>query len=263
MQNYIFYFSGTGNSLYVAKKVANALGNTSYKMIHIDSFDKNMEIEADILGFVFPVYAFGLPKLAVKFLEQLKIKKANYVFGAFTYGGNAGNIHGQFSNILIQKNISVDLIDGFTMPSNWTVGTNPPGKEKVNEILSNFDDKIDNLTTKIKDREKSIFINTNFFTKILYYVAYPFFAKFTGKSGKNFWADEKCNQCGLCEKICPTKNISIPVQNTPQWSDNCEQCMACINWCPQKAIQYKNRTQKRNRYTNPNISIKEMFRENG
>jgi len=72
----------------------------------------------------------------------------------------------------------------------------------------------------------------------------------------------KCTGCKLCEKICPMHNI-IMVDNRPQFGGNCERCLACIQWCPMKAIEYKELTQKRKRYTNPNIKASDLFRKGG
>ncbi|WP_274600542.1 EFR1 family ferrodoxin [Clostridium beijerinckii] len=75
---------------------------------------------------------------------------------------------------------------------------------------------------------------------------------------KDFWVDDNCNGCRLCEKICPVNNIQFNI-NKPICKHKCEQCAACIQYCPKEAIQWKTKTKKRRRYRNPNISINELI----
>ena len=73
-----------------------------------------------------------------------------------------------------------------------------------------------------------------------------------------FKADQNCNNCKVCVKLCPVDNIKID-NAQPKWLHNCEQCFACLQWCPQKAIQYKKGTKNKKRYHHPDISLSEMI----
>ncbi|NLC03922.1 MAG: 4Fe-4S binding protein, partial [Tissierellia bacterium] len=76
---------------------------------------------------------------------------------------------------------------------------------------------------------------------------------------QNFWADDNCDGCSICEKVCPANDI-VMEEGRPKWLNNCEQCLACMQWCPQKSIQYKKSTIKRDRYTHPEVKVGEMIR---
>jgi len=78
---------------------------------------------------------------------------------------------------------------------------------------------------------------------------------------KDYNVNDNCKSCGICIKICPVKNIEI-VNGKHLFKNNCEQCLSCIQYCPQKAINYKNKTQKRRRYNNPEIDHNEMIKYN-
>jgi ferredoxin len=78
---------------------------------------------------------------------------------------------------------------------------------------------------------------------------------------KDYTISEACTGCGICEKVCPAKNIEL-ADNRPRFRHTCEQCVACIQFCPQKALNYKNVTQNRRRYTNPEIGWQELFERN-
>jgi len=63
----------------------------------------------------------------------------------------------------------------------------------------------------------------------------------------SFKSSDKCIHCGKCEKVCPLGNIVLK-DGRPVWNGMCMHCMACISLCPVQAIDYGNKTQKRNRY---------------
>ena len=73
MNTTIYYFSGTGNSLKIAKDLSSFIDNSqiiriAYNTLHITSDEKSGRI-----GFVFPVYFRGLPRMMEKFIKNLKI----------------------------------------------------------------------------------------------------------------------------------------------------------------------------------------------
>lgn len=77
------------------------------------------------------------------------------------------------------------------------------------------------------------------------------------KKDKGFRVSEACIKCGICQDVCPVANITME-SGQPVFHHQCEQCMACIQWCPKEAINYKNKTQDRGRYTNPDMKVQEL-----
>ena len=73
---------------------------------------------------------------------------------------------------------------------------------------------------------------------------------------------EKCNRCGTCGYICPTRNITV-TEDAVMWGSSCTQCYACIHWCPQEAIEMGGRTYGKRRYHHPDVSIKDMREQRG
>ena len=87
----IYYFSGTGNSLSVAKDIADILPNTDLVRIDLTKLQKRVSIESyEQIGIVFPVYSYHIPKLVVEFLKTLQFNTNQYVFGIATCGAVAG-----------------------------------------------------------------------------------------------------------------------------------------------------------------------------
>ena len=87
------------------------------------------------------------------------------------------------------------------------------------------------------------------------------FRKDVYESDKFFYADENCNTCGICEKICPVDNIRL-VDVRPQWQHKCQQCLSCINLCPENSIQYGKKTIGIERYCHPEITVKDLISQN-
>jgi MinD superfamily P-loop ATPase len=75
---------------------------------------------------------------------------------------------------------------------------------------------------------------------------------------RSFWTQEQCNHCGLCQRICPVKNIQL-VNGMPSWLHHCEQCLACLHWCPQEAIQFGKSTISRQRYHHPEVKQEDLL----
>ena len=80
------------------------------------------------------------------------------------------------------------------------------------------------------------------------------------KMDRSFRADNKCNGCAICSKICPANNIEM-VNEKPVWLHRCEQCFACLQWCPQEAIQCGKKTAKYPRYHHPEVTLKDMLEQ--
>ena len=259
MKNVIYYFSGTGNSLYIAKKIQETLGDTD--CIHITSAlrDSHPSIDADVLGFVFPVYAFGPPVLVEAFLKQATIRQPEYSFVVATHGGGPGNTLKYFERLLRKKGIALQSAFDIKMPNNYVTGSNPSSEEQLNKILVDNAPKLSAILTTITQKEHRAIPRSAIYSKILTPIVHPLFAMAVKRQDKKFYTSETCTGCGICEKLCPTGNIRLNDDKRPEWRQQCELCQACINWCPQKAIQFGKSTEARERYHHPDITLSELF----
>lgn len=259
MKNYIFYFTGTGNSLYVAKKIAEEIENTELISI-ANNIDKGYEIEkADRVGFVIPVYAFREPLIVEEFLKKLNICEYNYLYTFLVHGGSPLAATDGLAKKLTEKDFNVTASYDLKTPSNYITGGNLPNETDANKILENQSSKLEQIIDSIKSRNR----NTQkiiFWKRWLGALIRPLLKSAASKTAKNFYTTDKCNGCGICSKLCPGKIISLNKEKKPVWSgDNCEMCYACINLCPQKAIENGKNTKDRNRYKNPKISLNELI----
>jgi ferredoxin len=237
--------------LKVAKDIAKELGNCE-----IVSMAKPFKVtkEYNSIGFIYPTYFWGLPKKVIEFVENINLdnSKGTYYYAITTYGGSAGNAVYQLYGLLRKRHgVKLNYGQKLQMFSNYVVMYEM--SEKVEEITRKSNENLIPIIDAIKKRENN---SVNTLTGIFKFVNSGFIAK-VATMDEGFTVNDDCTGCGVCEEVCPVKNIEM-ADNKPRYKHHCEQCLACIQYCPQRAINYKNATQTRRRYTNPEISYKEL-----
>lgn len=257
MNTTIYYFSGTGNSLKVAKDLSEQLEDSKIIQICKNNMSISKDTQSEKIGFVFPVYFSGIPVMLKSFMENLQISKHNYVFAIATCGGAVGTSFNQIKKILEQKDIKLSVSFTVFMPGNDQLVYSPASQEKQDKLFRNEKNQVHEIASAIKSSQQVEYkVNAfmNAFGKLLY-------TNFKPKDiDKNFWTDEKCIGCGICSKVCPANNIVI-YEGKPKWEHQCESCLACMQWCPQESIQYKKSTVKRGRYHHPDIKVSDLIQK--
>lgn len=259
----IFYFSGTGNSLYVAKSIAQhnneELVSISAAVKKGDGFYEYSIKDNELLGFVYPVYAWGPPKMVLEFIRKFNLNnyRDNYIFSVATCGSNIGNTMKVIDDCLKKK--AMNLHSGFSikMPNNYIVMGDVDSKEVEKEKLSATAEALKSINNAIEKKERGVFhVEKGPLPWLLTGLVNPLFNK-KPVDTTHFYANDNCTGCGVCEKVCNCN--TIVVNERPQWGKYCSRCQACIHYCPVKAIQYGKGTEKKGRYTNPNINIDEII----
>lgn len=259
----IYYFTGTGNSLAVAQDIANKLDDTDLISIPgiLGEINENIKTDTPIVGLVFPVYIWGMPKMVVNFAENLELKDEQYVFAVTTCAGQPGETLLQLQEILKKKGRKLDA--GFAVKSmpNTIQKDNILIKiamliERKLKISKTIAERLPEIVDTIKRNQhhppETSSSGLNLFGKLMYKMSIGHINTLA-----KFSVDEKCNLCLNCLKICPSNNIEI-IDDKPTWDDKCEFCQACIQWCPKEAIHIKNEDFNR-RYHNPQIKIKDLM----
>jgi ferredoxin/flavodoxin len=254
-KNIIFYFTGTGNCLKVANDIGNVLDNC--EIISMPAFDsKNLLNDYDRIGFIFPAYAEGLPNAVKRFIAENKLpqNENTYYFTAVTHGGLKGNSISILNKKLLEKGICLSAGFDVRMVANYICLYNRvKNTEKIHEKSQI---KIDMVKEAVKNKVSNKIRKSN---PLIFWTEKA--AKAFLTMDKDYNISEKCSGCGICYKVCPVKNIDM-LDNRPIFKHNCEQCMACIQFCPKRAVNYKNKTQNRRRYVNPNITLDEIIKGN-
>ena len=247
----IFYFTGTGNSLYVAKRLADKLGDSALHAMASYRPTGQIGGAKESIGFVFPSYYGSLPRLVRRFIEGLDISADTWLFGIVTMGAPFGLGNGSavaLEKALADKGLQLRYCVGLTMPRNYVLKYNPLSADSGIQHNAKADRRTAAIAGEIKAQKSRIqkcFITSNKLYENIEAL------------DADFHVESHCNGCGQCEKICPVQNIVL-VDSRPTWQHHCEHCVACISWCPQGAIQYGAETKKRRRYHNPGIKASEL-----
>jgi ferredoxin len=271
----IYYFSGTGNSLFVARDIAAKMKG---KITPIPSLiDKNnISTDAKVIGIVFPVYNAvldGMPLMVKRFVNRLQSIGSKYIFAVCTCKGWSRVTLSNLDELLKLRGGKLSAGFTVTMPDN----SNPTTITQQQRLFSKCEKKIEIIYKYVNTRKSGRFENTVLFNLIVF----PYMAK--GKretlklysrlanstnlpyeelvplSDRSFLVNDKCNGCRICANICPATNIII-INDMPVWQNHCESCLACINWCPKKAISGGITTDRvQTYYHHPDVKVSDML----
>lgn len=240
----ILYFSSTGNSLYLAKRIREKLPG---RILYLPDYTGDgSEFEEIVL--VSPVYSFGLPVHTYDFF--LRMTPAAQVTVVLSYGGMTGGAERLVCEFARQYGKRLQAVYTVAMPENYTLTFSTPGFYN-RLVLRRAEKKIDRLIASMQRGE--VHLPAAGKTRRALYEK--------NKANwhliaRDFSATEACVQCGKCVRLCPVQNISLE-NGRICFADRCVACLGCYHRCPQKAIVYKNR-KKKDRYLNPNIRESEI-----
>jgi len=256
MMTKICYFSGTGNSLWSAKKIAQAVGGEC-ELINIgaEAYKSEIILEAEAVILVFPSYAYGLPLIVGRFLKKAELKTP-YVAAFVTYGTSPGGTLATASRILKRKYKGDVFFGRIPAVENYIAIFGPPKEKITQKRLAMQHETTDEAARAVIERRTN---KINTFRPLSAFVSFLFSlgAKIFYKSYK---VTDKCDGCGICEKICPVSGIKMK-NNRPQFSGKCEHCNGCLNWCPKKAIIFGRLKPNLARYHHPEINVSDMENE--
>ena len=273
MSTEIYFLSGTGNSLYVAKELQKRIPDTKLIPIARLKDEAVIETSGEAVGFVFPIHFMSAPSIVMNTLKKLDLKSTQYIFVIATrYGTPCSVMFSKIEKILKAKGKNLNAYLALNMASNdpkfkdWK----PANKEEIEKFQAEIQVTLDSLTETIINKE-------NYHEKDSH-IIYPISSlmehlgttaiQITGDGKEEFYSDSKCSGCGICEKVCLSNKIKL-VNKRPQWQKNekCFSCYACINYCPEHSIQIKSNkmmkfyTENNGRYSHPYATANDVAEE--
>jgi ferredoxin len=254
----IYVFTGTGNSLKVARDIAAALGECD--IISMGSGTQyDLQEGYETIGFVFPTYYRGEPGKVTEFISRLNLQnnKNAYYYAVATTGRHEGNTLCHIKQLLKRKGIILNYGKVLDMFSNYVISYDM--KDTVEEETRKSEIDFVPILNSIKNRENNKVRGIEPLQEIVYRALIPLISEMD----QYYSVSDDCIRCGICEKVCPVDNIGLDDAGRPFFKHHCEQCLACIQFCPKKAINYKDKTQNRRRYKHPAIKYTDLAALNG
>jgi ferredoxin len=251
----IYHFSGTGNSLWSARKIAQIIGG-SCELYNIGVEAKKDEIilEADAVIIVFPSYAYGLPLIVSRFAKNA-VFKTPYAAAFVTYGTSPGGTLGALRRILKKKGIAKLFFGRIPAVENY-LAIFGVQKEQIIQKRVSMQEKATEEAARciIERRENKVSTLRLFsaFVSLLFSLGAKIFYNYYKVSGS-------CNGCGVCAKTCPVSAI-VMKDGRPVFTSKCEHCQGCIDMCPLRAIKFGRVKFGTPGYRHPEIAIGDLTR---
>ena len=281
----ILYFSGTGNSLAIARQIAEATSDQLIPLIEAVGQDLTNETR---IGFVFPTYDFNIPPAVRTLLSRLKLSPNAYVYAVITCGGQVGNTIWTLRRLLRNQGIRLAYSHKVSVPDNSALafGRNP------NKQFGKFERVPKRLEQIISELQaESHTLHYSWFSVLSWLLGLPAVEKGMIRTLGPKVNPDKCTGCNTCVRICPMENIQLVESQktkdrptdlkllstlsdsglstlssksglkTAFIGDNCTVCLACVHACPQQAVSTNGReTLKERQYRHPDIKLKDLMK---
>lgn len=246
----ILYFSATGNSRYVAERIAKETKDEIVSLNLLMKHNKQDDLISETKPFVFvcPTYSWRLPRVVEEYIKKTTFKGSRKAYFVLTYGGETASASNHVKKLCQYKDWDLQGYAQVMMPDTYLLLFPGVDKATAKEINKKAEPLIDQILVDIHNGNhfssmdengvvsqlKSGLINSMFYRFLV--------------NAKGFHIKEtKCVSCGKCVELCPLNNI-ILTDGKPVWGNHCTHCMACLHRCPTEAIEYKKKTQSKPRY---------------
>lgn len=263
METTIFYFSATGNSLSLTRNLANELGNCTIIPIAKAINNNTIKITSARIGIVFPVFAWGMPRIVEEFVSKLSFSGQAYIFAVASCVAIPGNTLKDLRKALRLK--GSDLSAGFAVKAGRSSLMQLNSLDKIIITLDRHrlhiktaEDRMPEIVATIEKRAKHKPETSSCLANIFGSMFHGLAVKSFKTIDSNFVVEDSCKGCGNCVMLCPRSNIVIE-NARPTFLHNCEFCHACIQWCSNFAIKHPNFDNTLTQYRNNRVRMSEMI----
>ncbi|MFZ5967245.1 MAG: EFR1 family ferrodoxin [Bacillota bacterium] len=261
----IYYFSGTGNSLYVARELQKRMPEARLiPMVSLLQKDV-IETNGETVGFVFPIHMAVVPIPVKNFIRKLNVKSSKYIFAIATRIGTTHSAFISIDSILKKSGKRLDSFFSLNMASNDPkFKYKVPTEKEIAALESVVHNRLDSIQNIIANKEKRREKDIHFTTRVPFVRFFPLLLPLIESLKNNLYSDSKCKGCGTCESVCPSRKIKM-TNGKPVWQENvkCYKCSACLNYCPMQSAQIKSYTEKNGRYSHPYATTDDIAGQKG
>lgn len=268
----IYYFSGTGNSLHVAKELQKRLPD-SVLIPMVKLFDADgIKVNGETAGFVFPIHFTTIPMMVKDFIKKLDFSTAKYVFAIATRAGTPCNtaftaieraLKNKGKSKVLDSYLTLNMANNDSKFDNWHQITEDELAKFEADVQASLDEFQKIIMKNEKYRKEDTGITVPISPALEHIGA--FMAGLRGYSGEDFYTDDRCTGCGICEEVCLSGKIRL-LEQKPEWQKKspCFLCYACINYCPKHSIQIESKkymkiyTEKNGRYHHPGAAAEDI-----
>jgi len=249
----LYYFSGTGNTLFVARKLQEMLPDCVLIPIVAELKSKRIRAGADAIGIISPLHGMTLPVPVTDLLRRIDMRGLRYIFAVTTRGGTVTKGFSKMRRLLARNGRILNSSFLITMAGNdpkLRVYQTPSQsafhdieRSALEELAQVRDVVAGRQSANVQDKKGQTFPYSPLVNYLLERLVL-FGMALVGLIGVNnyFYSDEKCAGCGTCEKVCLSGKIKL-VEERPTWQRGikCYFCYACLNYCPREALQIKSK----------------------
>ena len=250
----ILYFSGTGNSLAIARQLAERLNERVMSLYEAARLDLTQEKQ---VGLVFPTYNLTAPKAVRDLVPQLHVSPDAYVWIVITCGAQTNNAIWAVRRLLRKQGVRVNYCHKIRVPDSSALafGRNP------NDQVWKFEkyaSRLQNIGDELVAQKKTLHFAG--FDPFGWLMSLPRLERKIGNMTQPHVDEQKCIGCGICAKVCPQENIVLTAEKATI-ADKCTWCLSCVHFCPQQAVQLNGRQiTKEFQYHHPQVKLKDMIK---
>ena len=246
----ILYFTGTGNSAFIAKRIAEKTGDTAvdvFPMIRENDYGRLSSSRPFVV--VCPTYGWQIPHVLGNWLKKTRLSGSRKLYFVMTCGDGIGNAGGYAKRFCEKKGMEYMGCGKVVMPENYVAMFPVPDRTEAERIIGKAIPQADQIAEHIRKENPLPKAEISLLDRFLSTVVNPVFYKLFVHAGK-FRTTERCTGCGACVRLCPLSNIRLE-DGSPVWGSDCTHCMACICRCPEQAIEYGKASLGKPRYQRP------------